>query len=126
MDANEFAFWLWGNCELNPDFYPTPEQWKQIKAHLALVFTKVTPPLTTPNTIPPHMPRPTWTWPHTLPPEVTCQPGTSPGSLKTLTICSILPNKSRGDTYCHIDSNGILHVGESVIEGTNLMQGENT
>jgi hypothetical protein len=45
MDALQFSYWLQGFTELQPDLEaPTPEQWKAIREHLALVFTKVTPP----------------------------------------------------------------------------------
>ena len=44
MTPEQFAYWLQGCCELNPDMeQPTPAQWKAIKDHLATVFTKVTP-----------------------------------------------------------------------------------
>lgn len=45
MNALSFAYWLNGFAELHQE-PPTPEQWKSIKEHLALVFTKVTPPVT--------------------------------------------------------------------------------
>lgn len=41
MTDREFCFWLQGFVELNGDL-PTKEQWKSIKEHLQLVFTKVT------------------------------------------------------------------------------------
>lgn len=44
MDAQQFAYWLNGYVEMGGQ-PPTPEQWDMIKAHLALVFKKVTPPL---------------------------------------------------------------------------------
>lgn len=47
MDATQFAYWLQGFVELNGG-QPTPEQWQSIKEHLALVFTKVTPPVRVP------------------------------------------------------------------------------
>lgn len=45
MTPERFVFWLNGFAELTPE-PPTPEQWKSIKEHLALVFTKVTPKAT--------------------------------------------------------------------------------
>ena len=42
MDASQFTMWLQGFAELNTA-PPTPEQWKSIREHLQLVFTKVTP-----------------------------------------------------------------------------------
>lgn len=42
MTPEQFCYWLNGFGELSPDA-PTAEQWKAIKEHLALVFTKVTP-----------------------------------------------------------------------------------
>jgi len=49
MDAQNFAYWLNGFAELSGDNPPTKAQWKSIKEHLALVFTKVTPPVTIPK-----------------------------------------------------------------------------
>ncbi|MFL1548812.1 hypothetical protein [Pseudomonas sp. AN3A02] len=44
MTPEQFAYWLQGFTELNPDMdQPTPAQWKAIKDHLATVFNKVTP-----------------------------------------------------------------------------------
>ena len=48
MEAMQFAYWLQGFAELN-DKAPTAEQWKSIREHLQLVFTKVTPPLVQTN-----------------------------------------------------------------------------
>ena len=49
MDAQQFTYWLQGFAELN-EAPPTPEQWKSIRDHLALVFQKVTPyPVWTPK-----------------------------------------------------------------------------
>lgn len=42
LTPENFCFWLNGFAELTPE-PPTAEQWKSIKEHLALVFTKVTP-----------------------------------------------------------------------------------
>lgn len=44
MTPEQFAYWLQGKVELHPEA-PTPEQWVSIKAHLSLVFNKVTPSL---------------------------------------------------------------------------------
>lgn len=44
MTPEQFAYWLQGFAELNPDMnQPTPAQWKAIKDHLATVFNKITP-----------------------------------------------------------------------------------
>lgn len=44
MSPEQFAYWLQGCAELNPDMEaPSPEQWKAIKDHLKTVFVKVTP-----------------------------------------------------------------------------------
>lgn len=45
MTPTEFCYWLQGFTELMPSQYgmPTKPQWDSICAHLALVFTKVTP-----------------------------------------------------------------------------------
>ena len=50
MDAQQFAYWLQGFAELQPE-PPTAEQWQSIREHLALVFQKVTPPVTYPGII---------------------------------------------------------------------------
>lgn len=42
MTAQEFCYWLQGYAELGGE-RPTEAQWAQIKEHLKLVFTKVTP-----------------------------------------------------------------------------------
>lgn len=42
LTPENFCYWLNGFAELTPE-PPTTEQWKSIKEHLALVFTKVTP-----------------------------------------------------------------------------------
>lgn len=42
MTETEFCRWLWGFIELHGEV-PTPGQWKQIKAHLGLLYEKVTP-----------------------------------------------------------------------------------
>lgn len=42
MTPEQFCYWLNGFGELSPEA-PTAEQWKAIKEHLKLVFTKVTP-----------------------------------------------------------------------------------
>jgi hypothetical protein len=44
MNAEQFAYWLQGYAELT-DGPPSAEQWQMIQEHLALVFNKVTPPL---------------------------------------------------------------------------------
>jgi len=46
MNPGEFAYWLQGALELNPNMLKegmTPEQVQTIQDHLNLVFTKVTP-----------------------------------------------------------------------------------
>ena len=42
MTEQQFAYWLQGFAELNPQ-PPTVEQWQSIREHLATVFKKVTP-----------------------------------------------------------------------------------
>lgn len=73
MNAQEFTYWLQGFAELHQD-PPTPEQWKSIREHLALVFKKVTPPVQVEKPVDirkaiddmrqsyPFMPEPTRTW----------------------------------------------------------------
>lgn len=43
MTPEQFAYWLQGRAELCKE-PPTAKEWEIIKDHLALVFTKVTPP----------------------------------------------------------------------------------
>jgi hypothetical protein len=46
MNAEEFAYWLQGALEMNPEMLKngmTPEQAQTIQDHLDLVFDKVTP-----------------------------------------------------------------------------------
>ena len=45
MDSVNFAYWLQGFFEMTNTKNLTEEQVTMIKQHLALVFTKVTPPL---------------------------------------------------------------------------------
>lgn len=45
MTPENFAYWLQGFVELTQGQTPNPAQWKAIKEHLDLVFTKVTPPV---------------------------------------------------------------------------------
>ena len=52
MTSENFTYWLQGFTELSNGAHPTPEQWKMIKEHLALVFIKVTPPLEIVNSEP--------------------------------------------------------------------------
>ena len=47
MTTEQFAYWLQGFAELNPDT-PNAEQWQAIRDHLQLVFKKETP-VRTPN-----------------------------------------------------------------------------
>lgn len=46
MTPEQFVYWLQGPTELNPEWVPSPEQWKSIREHLQTVFVKVTPPVT--------------------------------------------------------------------------------
>lgn len=48
MDERSFCYWLQGFAELQAS-PPTPEQWRSIREHLAMVFTKVTPPVNFPQ-----------------------------------------------------------------------------
>jgi hypothetical protein len=43
MTPENFTYWLQGFIELQSTTVPSEQQWKAIKDHLALVFTKVTP-----------------------------------------------------------------------------------
>lgn len=54
MNERDFCHWFQGFAELTPN-PPDARQWDQIRAHLALVFKKVTPPLGSPA-IPPVTP----------------------------------------------------------------------
>ena len=42
MTSEQFAYWLQGFAELNPQA-PNAEQWQAIRDHLQLVFKKETP-----------------------------------------------------------------------------------
>lgn len=81
MTPEQFCYWLQGFAEINGTA-PSPEQWRQIKDHLATVFRKVTPkydPIINPITEP-YKPdplrtdplRPYTTSPGTLPPTIIC------------------------------------------------------
>lgn len=54
MTPEQFAYWLQGYAELNPNNPPDAEQWKSIVEHLSTVFNKVTLPLD----VSPHIPSP--------------------------------------------------------------------
>lgn len=43
MSPEQFAYWLNGFVEMNPNAMVTGTQWQIIKDHLALVHKKVTP-----------------------------------------------------------------------------------
>lgn len=43
MAPDQFAYWLQGFVEMNPNVMPTEKQWCVIQEHLKLVFKKVTP-----------------------------------------------------------------------------------
>lgn len=59
MTSEQFAYWLQGFVELNPNMaHPTAEQWKAIGEHLQTVFAKVTPPFPS---------KPNVTWPPQTP-----------------------------------------------------------
>lgn len=66
MDALQFTYWLNGFAELSGDEPPTPAQWRSIKEHLGLVFTKVTPQMR-----PGPIPLTDWQ----VPPSTTCAAG---------------------------------------------------
>lgn len=81
MTPEQFAYWLQGFAELNPNTPPNATQWKQIQDHLNLVFKKVTPQpyplgpgITAPITGPymPSSPLNPWTSPGGIPPVITC------------------------------------------------------
>jgi hypothetical protein len=59
MTPEQFTYWLQGYAEMNGQ-PPTSEQWEMIKAHLATVFNKVTPPYGWPS------------WPRYDKPEIIC------------------------------------------------------
>lgn len=88
MTPEQFAYWLQGFAELNPNTPPDATQWKQIQDHLKLVFTKVTPNYpTTINPVGPYNPG-TWISP-TVPgirPEVICSVVPTTGSYSTASM----------------------------------------
>jgi hypothetical protein len=58
MTPEQFCYWLQGFIETNnPQAMPLRLQWEMIQAHLATVFTKITPTYTTICT-PLHLPDP--------------------------------------------------------------------
>ena len=59
MTPEQFCCWLQGRAELDAT-PPTEEQWRSIREHLALVFTKVTRPITP-------VPTPLQDWPSVQP-----------------------------------------------------------
>lgn len=87
MTPEQFAYWLQGFAELNPNNPPNAIQWKQIQDHLNTVFKKVTPSYPTINPVNPMSPIPympqsplnPWTSPGGIPPVITCSV-TSPGA----------------------------------------------
>lgn len=107
MTPEQFAYWLQGYAELNPETPPNAIQWKQIQDHLNLVFKKVTPDYTirpgiSPGPINPVNPMPYMpTWPAPNSPGIT--PWTTPGKMPEI-ICSVtdnIPNVS----YCSAGDN---------------------
>lgn len=75
MTAEQFAYWLQGFTELNPDMeQPAPEQWKSIKEHLKTVFVKVTPPveLRPEDRLRQYMDKHNEFWPNGGAPVITC------------------------------------------------------
>lgn len=59
MNAEQFTWWLQGRAEL-VEAAPSEAEWKSIKAHLALVFNKVTPVMELKNYANPYLqPNPT-------------------------------------------------------------------
>lgn len=101
MNANDFAFWLNGFVELNKGKMPDDDQWKSIKEHLQLVFTKVTPPVghKFPFTDP-------WNNPvkPVLPYEVTCKVDTGDGKTVPIAYEQAWPfrveDATKITTYC--------------------------
>lgn len=72
MTSEQFAYWLQGFAELNQG-PPSAEQWQMIREHLALVFTKVTPPMGWPSIQqPPYPQQPGIIARPTFPPTTTC------------------------------------------------------
>lgn len=58
MTSEQFCYWLQGRMEMLPNQLPTQAEWKMIQEHLATVFNKVTPPLSTPLNPFPYNPKP--------------------------------------------------------------------
>lgn len=82
MTPQEFTYWLQGFAELT-DHLPDEEQWKSIKDHLALTFTKVTPPF-----LGPYKPGEVKGQDHRLVPlRSECQTAATPMSERTTTTC---------------------------------------
>lgn len=75
MNELQFAYWLKGFVEMNPEAMITHTQWLILKDHLNLVFKKETPSRETPlrtfpiTTPPPMFPMPS---PHSYPGTMIC------------------------------------------------------
>ena len=92
MTPEQFAYWLQGFAELNPNTPPNTTQWKQIQDHLNTVFKKETPLRVGPGIAAPAYPNyPNWpnpVTPYTIPgirPEIICSVnGTSATGLTSI------------------------------------------
>ena len=80
MTPEQFAYWLQGFAELNPNTPPNITQWKQIQDHLGTVFKKETPLRVGPGIAAPAYPN----WPNPM------TPYTIPG-IRPEIICSTTP-----------------------------------
>src|SRR5690606_2925322 len=96
MTPQEFCYWLQGYSELGGE-RPTEEQWAQIKEHLKLVFTKVTPEF------PAIRPDPVDRFPFD-PNRVSCTTG---GSADSGMICAVVGDK----TYQGTNVGGMRCIG---------------
>jgi hypothetical protein len=100
MTPEQFAYWLQGWTEMEPNEVPSPAQWAMIKAHLKTVFTKVTP-----NLNPPFSPVPSVPWPPITNPASpnTPYPFDNPFRPGPDIICSVAngySGKGEFDAYC--------------------------
>ncbi len=85
MTAEQFAYWLQGYAEMNAA-PPTEDQWNTIRAHLALVFNKVTPDYF--DALHKQLESPTVTPSFELRPTVTCSlPGVAVTDTTTRLVC---------------------------------------
>lgn len=104
MTPEQFAYWLQGFAELNPNTPPNTTQWKQIQDHLNTVFKKETPLRVGPGIASPAYPNypspPTWPnplTPYNPRPEFICS--TTPAIVPSAPGAGVNWSSGAGDTW---------------------------